>query len=143
MDCYSVCWGWQREGETPYNRRLIIHHQESFVEKVIRSLIAAAAILGASSALACDYPGEADFVMPNGTTASKEVMIETQGNVKRYVAAVEGYLSCLDEKQSKAGDELTDEQQAIHSLRYNAAVDAMETVADQFNAALGDYKNAQ
>ncbi len=81
--------------------------------------------------------------MPNGATATKEDMIATQGNVKTYVQKVESYLACLDEKQSEAGDELTEEQQAIYSLRYNAAVDAMETVADQFNAALGDYKNAR
>ena len=113
------------------------------MEQVIRSLVAAAAILGASSALACSYPGEADFSVPNGATASKEEMIATQGNVKTYVKEVEGYLACLDEKQAAAGDELTEEQQAIYSLRYNAAVDAMEQVADQFNAALGAYKNAQ
>ncbi len=113
------------------------------MEKVIRSLIAVAAVLGASTALACDYPGEADFTVPGGTTATKEQMIATQGNVKTYVQAVEGYLACLDKKQTDAGDELTEEQQAIHSLRYNAAVDAMETVADQFNASLGEYKNAQ
>ncbi len=81
--------------------------------------------------------------MPNGATATKDDMIATQGNVKMYVQEVESYLACLDEKQSKAGGELTEEQQAIYSLRYNAAVDAMEAVADQFNAALGDYKNAQ
>jgi len=138
-----MCRGWQHKGETPYNGRLIIHHQESFVETVIRSLIAVVAILGASTAVACDYPGEADFAVPNGATATKDQMIATQGNVKTYVQAVEGYLACLDKKQADAGEELTKEQQAIYSLRYNAAVDAMETVADQFNAALGEYKNAQ
>ena len=112
------------------------------MEKVIRSLIAAAAILGASTALACNYP-EADFAVPSGATASKDQMIATQGSVKTYVQAVEDYLACLDKKQADAGDELTEEQQTIYSLRYNAAVEAMETVADQFNAALGDYKNAQ
>ncbi len=127
----------------PYNRRSIIHHQELFVEKVIRSFVASVAIFGAASAMACTYPGDADFEVPNGATATKKEMIATQGNVKSYVQEVESYLACLDEKQAKAGDELTEEQQAIYSLRYNAAVEAMEQVADQFNAALGEYKNAQ
>lgn len=121
----------------------IIHQQESFVEKVIRTVVVAAAILGATSAMACSYPGDANFVVPNGATASKQEMIETQGKVKAYVSNVESYLACLDQKQADAGDTLTEEQQAIYSLRYNAAVDAMEQVADQFNAALGAYKNAQ
>ncbi|MFK8030473.1 MAG: hypothetical protein AB8G18_09560 [Gammaproteobacteria bacterium] len=113
------------------------------MEKVIQSVIAAVAVLGASSALACTYPGEANFSVPSGTTASKDQMIATQGNVKSYVKDVEGYLACLDKKQADAGDELTEEQKAIYSLRYNAAVDAMESIADQFNVALGEYKNAQ
>lgn len=113
------------------------------MEKVIRSLVALTAIFGTASALACTYPGEASFVVPNGATATKEEMIAAQGNVKTYVQEVENYLACLDQKQANAGDEQTEEQQAIYSLRYNAAVDAMETVADQFNAALGDYKNAR
>lgn len=113
------------------------------MEKVIRSLVALTAIFATASALACTYPGDADFVVPNGATATKEEMIATQGSVKSYVSEVEAYLACLDEKQAQAGDKLTEEQRAIYSLRYNAAVDAMETVADQFNAALGDYKNAQ
>lgn len=113
------------------------------MEQLIRSVIITVAILGASTALACTYPGEANFAVPNGATASKDEMIATQGKVKSYVQQVEEYLKCLDDKQASAGDELTEEQQAIYSLRYNAAVDAMELVADQFNAALGDYKNAQ
>ena len=113
------------------------------MEQVIRSVIAVLAILGASSALACAYPGEASFTVPNGAAASKDEMIATQGNVKSYVKEVDDYLACLDKKQADAGKELTEEQQAIYSLRYNAAVDAMEAVADQFNAALSAYKDAQ
>lgn len=113
------------------------------MEKVIRSLIATAAILGATSAFACTYPGDASFAVPNGATATKEEMIASQGNVKSFVKEIENYLVCLDKKQTDAGDALTEEQQAIYSLRYNAAVEAMEEVADSFNAALGDYKNAQ
>lgn len=113
------------------------------MEQVIRSVVVVLATLGASAALACDYPGEAGFVVPNGATASKDEMIATQGKVKSYVKKVEDYLACLDAKQESGGDQITEEQQAIYSLRYNAAVEAMEDVADQFNAALGEYKDAQ
>ncbi|MEM7083280.1 MAG: hypothetical protein AAF465_11150 [Pseudomonadota bacterium] len=113
------------------------------MEKIIRSLLAVAVTSIAVTSLACDYPGDADFVVPNGAKATKEEMIATQGKVKSFVSSIEGYLTCLDEKQAAAGDELTEEQQSIYSMRYNAAVDAMEQVADQFNTALGAYRDAQ
>lgn len=102
-------------------------------------------LLGASSAFACDYPER--ISIPNGTTATKEDMLEGQKNVKKFVATMETYLECIieEEKMTRAGiEELKpeDEQQREDMLnkKYNAGVDEMERVAAQFNVEVQAYK---
>lgn len=105
-------------------------------------------LIGAQSALACDYPERVSI--PNGTTASKEEMLEGQRGVKAYVANMETYLKCIvdEEKQARAAiEELSaeDEQQREDMLnkKYNAAVDEMERTAAQFNVEVQAYRAKQ
>lgn len=112
------------------------------MKQLIQFILGAASALVVSSALACTYPGDADFPMPNGKEATKEEMIASQKNVKEYVSSVEAYLTCIGDKQESAGDTLNEEQKYIFDLRFNAAVDAMNLVADQFNVELRAYKEA-
>ncbi|NNF17657.1 MAG: hypothetical protein HKN70_13015 [Gammaproteobacteria bacterium] len=110
------------------------------MDKILRCLIVAVLASTGASAMACSYPGDPDFVVPDGSTATKEQMIDTQQLVKAYVKTIEEYLGCLDRNLAAAGDQSTEEQRAIHTLRYNAAVDSMEMIADKFNLSLRDYK---
>ena len=67
-------------------------------------------------------------------------MNETYSGVKAFVAEGEEYLACLDAEVEAAGEEQTDEENAIYVSRYNAAVDAMQALAEQFNVELRAYK---
>lgn len=105
-------------------------------------------LIGIQSALACDYPERVSI--PNGTTASKEEMLEGQRGVKAYVANMEAYLECIvdEEKRALATIEdlsAEDEQQREDMLnkKYNAAVDEMERTAAQFNVEVQAYRAKQ
>lgn len=102
-------------------------------------------ILSAPLSFACDYPHRAD--LPDGSTASKEEMIAGQRGVKTYMSAMEVYLSCIEsaEQETVAGTDEVDEaakQQRIemYNKKYNAAVDEMNLVAEEFNLQVRAYK---
>ena len=102
-------------------------------------------LFGFQSALACDYPERVS--VPNGTTATKEDMLQGQRGVKKFVAEIEVYLECIveEEKIARATIETIsaeDEQQRDDLLnkKYNAAVDEMERLAAQFNVEVQAYR---
>ena len=113
--------------------------------KLLQLLVTTAGILGASLALACDYPERAD--VPDGNTATKDEMVASQRNVKSYMAAMEMYLSCIEtaEQETVAGGTLGEEAKqqriAMFNKKYNAAVEAMNLIAEQFNAQVRAYKD--
>ena len=115
------------------------------MNKFIKLICSVSVLLGAHSALACDYPKR--IIIPNGTTATKEDMLEGQRGVKKFVADMELYLECIvdTEKMARAQMEeisADDEQQREDLLnkKYNAAVDEMERVAAQFNVEVQAYR---
>jgi len=113
--------------------------------KFIKLACSAVLFFLAQSAIACDYPTR--ISIPNGTTATKEEMLEGQRGVKRFVADMEVYLECIvnEEKLARATMEnlsAEDEQQREDMLnkKYNAAVDEMERIAAQFNVEVQAYR---
>ena len=118
------------------------------MNNIIR-LISTTLLLALTSAgFACDYP--AKFDMPNGMTATKEDMLSGQRNVKQFVANMELYLECIvaQEKESRSqADNIEPEEEQLRedllNKKYNAAVDDMEIVAANFNAAVQSYKERE
>ena len=115
------------------------------MKNLLRTACIATLFFGAQSALACDYPARVQI--PNGTTATKDEMLEGQRGVKKFVTDMEAYLECIvDEERAirMTMEELSpeDEQQREDMLnkKYNAAVDEMERVAAQFNVEVQAYK---
>ncbi len=115
------------------------------MKNYIKLICSISVLFGVQSALACDYPER--VAVPNGTTATKEDMLEGQRGVKRFVAEIEVYLECIveEEKISRAAIEeisAEDEQQRDDMLnkKYNAAVDEMERLAAQFNVEVQAYR---
>ena len=107
--------------------------------------IAAAILLFAPAAMACDYPQRAQIT--NGATASKEDMLASQKSVKAYMAAMEAYLACLEQEETDAAaglGDLSEEEKANRDAaltkKYNAAVEQMELIAAQFNEEVRAYK---
>lgn len=116
------------------------------MNKLIRTAASLALIFAAQGALACDYPQRID--VPNGVTASKDDMIAGQKGVKTYMASMEDYLACIeaDEAQAVLGlgdvDEDTKRQREdMFNKKYNAAVEEMNLVAEEFNVQVRAYKD--
>ncbi len=108
--------------------------------------IAATILFFSPFAFACDYPKRAE--LPNGPTASKESMLAGQKSVKGYMAAMEEYLTCIDQAEKDAvialmnptDDELASRESAM-TKKYNAAVEEMELTAARFNEEVRAYKS--
>ena len=114
------------------------------MNKMTKTALSVAMIFLAQAALACDYPQRAD--VPNGLTATKEEMIAGQKGVKAYMADMEAYLSCIEAEEAQAvlalgeTDEETKRQRAdMFNKKYNAAVEEMNLVAEEFNIQVRAY----
>lgn len=112
----------------------------------IKTAVSVAVLLVAQSALACDYPERVD--MPDGATANKEAMIAGQKDVKTYMAAMDEYLVCIEGEEASAVislgdiDEETERQRAeMFNKKYNAAVEQMNLIAEEFNVQVRAYKD--
>lgn len=108
----------------------------------LRHLMTAAAIatLSGPAFAACPYPEE--VAVPDGSIATSEEMLDGQKSVKSYIAAMEDYLKCLDAEEIAMGDAVTEEERALHVKRHNAAVDAMEKLANDFNEQIRAFRAA-
>jgi hypothetical protein len=116
------------------------------MNKIMKTAISVAMLFVAQSAFACDYPARVD--MPDGVTASKETMIAGQKDVKAYMAAMDEYLSCIESEEAAAVlslgeiDEDTKRQrEEMFNKKYNAAVEQMNLVAEEFNVQVRAYKD--
>ncbi len=116
------------------------------MNKIMKLAVSVAILLLAQSALACDYPKRVD--MPNGATAGKEAMIAGQKDVKAYMAAMDEYLSCIESEEAAAvlslGDideDSTRQREEMFNKKYNAAVEQMNLVAEEFNVQVRAYKD--
>ena len=65
-------------------------------KSVIATVLFALPALG----VACEYPERP--TLPDGSSASKDQMIAAQTSVKAFLAAVDEYLTCLEEEEKDA-----------------------------------------
>ena len=115
------------------------------MNKITKLAVSVALVSLASGALACDYPNRA--TVPDGATASKDEMIAGQRGVKDYMAAMETYLSCIEAQEAAAVLELGDLDESakrqradMFNKKYNAAVEEMNLVAEEFNLQVRAYR---
>ncbi len=120
--------------------------KQKLMNNIIRSIVSVLFLLAAPVAFACDYPQRVG--VPDGTTATKEEMIEGQRGIKEYITAMEAYLACIEaaEQETVANINETDDdakQQRIgmFNKKYNAAVEEMNLVAEEFNVQVRAYKS--
>lgn len=100
----------------------------------------------AQGSFACDYPKRVD--VPDGASATKDEMIAGQRGVKSYVSDMESYLSCIEAEEAQAmlalGDDVDEEaklqRKEMFNKKYNAAVEEMNLVAEEFNVQVRAYK---
>ena len=104
-------------------------------------------MLGSAAYAECVYP-RTPTGTPDGLTATQEEMLAGMQAVKDYNERVTTYLDCLEkelaERLEAAGPNATSEQvaqiKAIHHKRHNAAVEALEAHAAQFNEQVKAFK---
>lgn len=113
--------------------------------RFIKASCTVAVIFFGPVALACNYPER--VTIPNGSTATKDEMVAGQKGVKKFMADMETYLTCIEDKDkdNRAGIEEPDpivEAQRDEMLvkKHNAAVEDMEKVAAAFNEEVRAYK---
>jgi len=111
----------------------------------MRTAVSVAMLFVAQGALACDYPQRVD--MPNGASATKDEMIAGQKGVKKYMSNMDTYLTCIEADEAQAVielgdiDEETSRQRAdMFNKKYNAAVEEMNLIAEEFNIQVRAYK---
>ncbi len=65
-----------------------------------KTVIAIALLALPAFGFACEYPERP--TLPDGSTASKDQMIAAQASVKAFLAAVDEYLTCIEEEEKEA-----------------------------------------
>lgn len=121
------------------------------MRKVTFGVVCAAVIGLTSSAFAaeCSRPSTAPSI-PDGSAASRDEMIAANKAIKDYVAATNAFIACVDAEESAAAAKEAAQPKAdnakiakIHAQYvplHNAAVDDLQKIADQFNAAVRAFK---
>ena len=101
----------------------------------------------------CTYPS-APAAPPDGSSATKDVMIAAKHDFDRYNGEMNSYLDCLklemDAAIPKDPKKLTpdekkksDDQQKVLVQKNNAAVDELQAVVGRFNEQLKIFKAKQ
>ena len=98
-------------------------------------------VMLAGPVLACDYPRSP--ALPNGETATQDEMFAAQQAVRSYVASAEAYLACLEAVEANPENPITPKQAEINVKRYNAMVEEMHRVSDEYNVAVRIFKARQ
>jgi hypothetical protein len=118
------------------------------MNKLIRIFFATIVLFLAQTGFACDYPKRVSIA--NGSTATKEDMVQSQRTVKTFVTDMEVYLECVVEEEKSARAAIPDlqpeeeeQREEMLNKKYNAAVEELEKVAAQFNAEVQAYKNKE
>lgn len=77
----------------------------------------------------CEFPVEPE--VPNASSATMELMVETQGRIKTYLGESTAVLECLEDIAED--DDLSDEDRALAIAAYNDEVADQEALAARWN----------
>ena len=106
---------------------------KSFIPFAVAMLFAGAPLL------ACEYPPADGVMIADGATATEAEMLESQQAVNAYIRKMEAFVECLG-REIEAIEEPTVEARQMRNLRHNAAVGAMEDMAERFNVQVRKYR---
>ncbi len=116
--------------------------------KNLTRIIAASALFALPAlGLACEYPERP--TLPDGGTASKDEMIAAQSAVKAFLAAIDEYLTCIEQEEKDAiaaldnpDEETIKRRDELLSKRFDAANEEKFLFGEQWNQQVRAY-NAQ
>jgi hypothetical protein len=110
------------------------------------TIIAAAILVLAlpTFGFACEYPERP--TLPDGSVASKEDMIAAQTAVKAFLAAIDGYLECIEQEEKDAvaamdnpDEETIKRRDELLAKRFDAANDEKFLFGEQWNQQVRAY----
>ena len=114
------------------------------MKNLIRIVVATALFAVPALGLACEYPERP--TLPDGSTSSKEDMIAAQRAVKAFLAAIDEYLTCIEqeEKDAVAAMDNPDEEtirarDELLSKRFDAANEEKFLFGEQWNQQVRAY----
>ena len=108
----------------------------------VTSITAAAQGGGGRGRLTASCNISEEPIIPDGSGATEQQMVAAQSAMKAFIADGETYIECLKKVEADSDEELSPEYKASLVTSHNAMVDAMQEIADQFNAAVRAYKAA-
>lgn len=120
---------------------------KSGISAIVTTLVAGLA-LAAPAYAECVYP-KAPESAPNGNTATEAEMVSAMRTYKQYDADVTAYLKCLDDEANarilEAGDnaDVVKRIKSVTATKHNAAIDELQSRADDFNTQLKAFKAKQ
>lgn len=95
-------------------------------------------------ALACDYPERPHI--PEGEAASKDELLAAKSGVQNFIAAVDEYLTCLEDEETSAIEELPEitpeelqRRNEMLNKKFDAANEEKALVGEQFNQQIRMY----
>jgi hypothetical protein len=98
--------------------------------------------------VACDYPERPS--LPDGGTAVKEDMIAAQSAVKGFLAAVDEYLTCIEQEEKAAieamdnpDEETIKRRDDLLAKRFDAANEEKFMFGEQWNQQVRAYNAAK
>ena len=110
-------------------------------KKTIAALSVAALFL-AQGALACDYPERVKDI-PDGNSSTRDEMVAGKKAVQSYIENMNSYLACIEAEEAQvmistddADEDTKRQRKATFDKKYNAAVEEMNLVAEEFNIQL-------
>lgn len=118
------------------------------MNKTIKIAIGICMLIAAPMTFACDYPERPGI--PDGSTASKEVLLAAKDAVGAFLAGVDEYLTCIEtaEKDAVAALESPDSEDLkrrdeMLGAKFDAANEEKALVGEQFNQEVRAYNAAR
>ena len=118
------------------------------MKNLIKFLVVSAVLSVPAISIACDYPERPN--LPNGTTAAKEDMIAAQSSVKSFLAAVDEYLTCIEQEEGEAlkaidpaDEETRKRRDDLMAKRFDAANEEKFLFGEQWNLEVRAYNAAR
>ena len=114
------------------------------MNSIVKMALSTSLLLVTSLAFACDYPDRPHI--PDGSTASKEELLAAKSGVQSYLAAVDDYLSCVENEEQEAIDESDDtdpemlkRRDKLLNQKFDAANEEKALIGEQFNQQVRAY----
>ena len=118
------------------------------MKNLIKFLVVSVVICLPAISVACDYPERP--TLPDGGTAAKEDMIAAQAAVKGFLAAVDEYLTCIEQEEKAAieamdnpDEETIKRSDDLLAKRFDAANEEKFMFGEQWNQQVRAYNEAK